>query len=74
VFVLSNGFTPILNLIEENPAWKELVAAVEKDGNGGWTQVPEAAKPYVIAALYQRLKKSMLVITAQPENAKTLSE
>jgi len=34
----------------------------------------DAAKPYLIAALYQNLKLPMLVVTAQPENSKKLYE
>ncbi len=64
--------TPLLSLIEENLWWPELAAAVEKGVDGFRVQMPEAAKPFVIAALYHHLKKPMLVITAQPENAKRL--
>lgn len=66
--------SPLLALIEENPWWPELAAAVEKGVDGFRVQMPEAAKPYVIAALYHHLKKPMLVVTAQPENAKRLYE
>ncbi|MDO8577823.1 MAG: transcription-repair coupling factor [Dehalococcoidales bacterium] len=66
--------TPLLSLIEENPWWPELAAAVEKGSDGFRVQMPEAAKPFVIAALHHHLKKPMLVVTAQPENAKRLYE
>jgi transcription-repair coupling factor (superfamily II helicase) len=36
--------------------------------------VLDAAKPYVIAALYENLRRPLLVVTAQPENAKKLHE
>jgi transcription-repair coupling factor (superfamily II helicase) len=63
----------LLSLIEEDPAYLELVArlkALNRDETR--TLVIDAAKPYVIAALYQRLKHPMLVITSQPEEAKRL--
>src|ERR1035437_5513851 len=65
--------SPLLVLIEENPWWPKLIAAIEKD-DGFPVKMPEAAKPFVIAALYYHLKKPVLVVTAQPENAKRLFE
>jgi transcription-repair coupling factor (superfamily II helicase) len=65
---------PLLSLIEENAWWPELAEAAENSRDGFCVRMPEAAKPYVIAALFHHLKKPILVVTAQPENAKMLYE
>jgi len=66
--------TQLLHLIEEMSAYRRLIE--EKPPQGGETRVVvlEAAKPYLIANLYQRWRLPMLVVTAQPENGKKLYE
>ena len=64
----------LLPLIEEMPAYRRLVAELEKKGNSSRVAVLDAAKPYLIASLYHRWQQPVLVVTAQPENSKKLYE
>jgi len=63
----------LLHLIEETPAYRELLTKL-KCREETRILVLDAAKPYLISALYHNLHLPMLVITAQPENAKRLYE
>lgn len=71
---MSLVLTKLLALIEESPAWSGLIAALEKENADVRVAVLEAAKPYVVASLYHRRRQPMLVVTAQPENARKLYE
>jgi len=62
----------LLRLIEEMPAYRRLIAGLEQRTDSDRVAVLDAAKPYLIAALYSKLKRPMLVVTAQPEEAKKL--
>ncbi len=65
----------LLHLIEDMPAYRELTGQIRKGRREEIRAlVLDAAKPYLIAALYQHLKLPMLVVTAQPEDAKRLYE
>ena len=64
----------LLNLIEEIPAYHQLVAELKQSNVTTSVAALNAAKPYLIAALYQSLQRPMLVVTAQPENSKKLYE
>ncbi len=66
--------TQLLHLIEEMPAYRQLTGELKQQNGNTGVAVLEAAKPYLIAALYQNLRKPMLVVTAQPENSKKLQE
>jgi len=65
------NLTGLLHLIEGMPEYKKLVAELNGDTSA---VLPEAAKPYFIAALYKTLDHPMLVVTAQPENCRKLYE
>jgi transcription-repair coupling factor (superfamily II helicase) len=65
----------LVHLIDEIPAYRALLADINKPGNGiRDALVLDAAKPYLIAAVCQKLQRPALLITAQPENAKKLFE
>jgi len=66
--------TQLLPLIEEVPAYRRLVAELGRKSGNARMAVLDAARPYLIAALHQSLRLPMLVVTAQPENAKRLYE
>jgi transcription-repair coupling factor (superfamily II helicase) len=66
--------TQLLHLIEEMPAYHQLVDELKQPKGSTKAVVLNAAKPYFIAALYHRLRLPMLVVTAQPENSKKLHE
>ena len=66
--------TQLLHLIELMPAYHQLADELKQQNGNPRVAVLDAAKPYLIAALYQDLKLPMLVVTAQPENSKKLYE
>ena len=68
------NLTQLLYLIEETPAYRQLVDQLGQKSGRARAAVLDAAKPYLIAALYQSLHRPMLVVTAQPENGKKLYE
>ncbi len=63
----------LLKLIESKPAYRLLLEELKKS-NDTTVVALDAAKPYLIAALYENLKLPIVVVTAQPENAKKLHE
>lgn len=64
--------TVLLKLVESMPVFHELITGL--NNNIIRTSVPEAAKPFLIAAIYVYTGRPVLVITAQPENARNLYE
>ena len=64
----------LLHLIEEMPAYRRLVGELQQPNGSPGVAVLDAAKPYLIAALYQSLRLPMLIVTAQPENCRKLYE
>ncbi len=56
------------------PAYHQLVNELKRQNDNTRVVVLNAAKPYLIAALYQSRRLPMLVVTAQPENSKKLYE
>ncbi len=66
--------TQLLRLIEEMPAYRRLSAKLQQPDDDIRAAVLDAAKPYLIAALYHSLKRPILAVTAQPENGKKLYE
>jgi transcription-repair coupling factor (superfamily II helicase) len=66
--------TRLLGLIEDVPAYGQLIAAGPQGIQGRKLILLDAAKSYLIAALYRRWQLPVLVATARPEHAKKLSE
>ncbi|MFC1983731.1 transcription-repair coupling factor [Chloroflexota bacterium] len=66
--------TQLLKLIEKMPAYRRLLDELRQQNGNIRITALDAAKPYLIAALYQKLKLPVLVVTAQPENSKKLYE
>ena len=66
--------TQLLRLIEEMPAYRQLVDELQRQDGSARVAVLDAAKPYLVASLYYRRPRPMLVVTAQPENSKRLYE
>jgi transcription-repair coupling factor (superfamily II helicase) len=63
----------LLNLVEQLPVYRQLLEGL-KQRNDSTVVVLDAAKPYLLAALYQNLQLPMLVVTARPESCKKLHE
>ena len=68
------NLTQVLPLIEKMPAYRQLIDELKRPDVSRRVAVLEAAKPYLIAALYHRQRLPILVVTAQPENSKKLYE
>ena len=64
----------LLSLLKEVPAYRQLVEGLFTTKGEHKVIVLDAAKPYLVAALYEELNRSLMVITAQPEGAKRLQE
>ncbi|MBM4452226.1 MAG: hypothetical protein FJ024_07120, partial [Chloroflexi bacterium] len=65
----------LTSLVRGLPEFKRLMAMLlVARADGGRLLVSEPARPYVIAALYQALGLPVLVVAAQPEEAKRLFE
>jgi len=64
----------LLHLIEEMPAYRQLVARLQQSNGNSRVAVLDAAKSYLIAALYHSLRRPIFVATAQPEDGKKLYE
>jgi len=66
--------TELLSLIEEMPAYRQLLDRLERESGHAHVAVLDAAKPYFIAALFRRRRRPMLVVSAQPDMARRLYE
>jgi transcription-repair coupling factor (superfamily II helicase) len=65
----------LTHILELEHVYQELLTRLKKGGqNESRALITDAAKPFLIASLYQNLKRPLFVITAQPENAKKLAE
>jgi transcription-repair coupling factor (superfamily II helicase) len=56
------------------PAYCQLVTKLRQSNGSTRVAVLDAAKPYLIAALYHSLRRPIFVVTAQPEDGKKLYE
>jgi transcription-repair coupling factor (superfamily II helicase) len=68
------NLTQLLPLIEEMPVYRQLVHQLKQQSGTAKAAVLDAAKPYVIAALYRSLRLPIVVVTAQPEKCRRLYE
>jgi len=68
------NLSQLLHLIEQMPAYRQLVDELKQQNGTAKAVVLEAAKPYLIAALYQSLQLPMVVVTARPEKCRKLYE
>jgi len=71
---MSSNLSGLLNLIEEMPAYRRLLAELEAKTGSSRAAVLEAARPYVTADAYRKLNLPLLLVTAQPERARELAE
>ena len=65
--------TKLLCLIEETAIYRQLLDELRHNASTR-AVVIDAAKPYLITALYQSLRLPILVVTAQPEKCRRLHE
>ena len=64
----------LLALLGEMPAYRQLVRQLSTAEDEHRAVVLDAARPYLIAALYHELNLPIMVVTAQPESARKLHE
>ncbi|HEY40825.1 MAG TPA: transcription-repair coupling factor [Dehalococcoidia bacterium] len=62
----------LLHLFDEVPEYRQLAEELERADGSTQVTVLEAAKPFLVAALYRRLQRPLVMITAQPDNARKL--
>jgi len=65
--------TKLLNLTAEMPIYRQLLDEIRQNASTE-AIILDAAKPYLIAALYQSLSLTIVVVTAQPEKSRRLYE
>lgn len=63
----------LLELIENLPEYRQLLERLKTEESGMLVTLA-AARPYLAAALYRSLRRPLLLITAQPENARKIHE
>jgi transcription-repair coupling factor (superfamily II helicase) len=64
----------LLSLLKDVPAYAQLTRDLSTTEVGQRAILLDAAKPYLIAALYEELNLPIIVVTAQPETARKLHE
>ncbi len=64
----------LLNLIREMPAYGKLTAELRQSKGAINANIIDAARPFLIAALYQTLKRPIVIITAHAESSRKLYE
>ncbi len=64
----------LTSAISEAPAYRDLVAAARQTDGGRAIPVLRAAQPYLVAALHQELRTSMLVLLPSTEEARRFHE
>ena len=61
-------------ILKDIPAYRELLARLTGRQKENRVLILDAAKPFLVSALYEEMRVPMLVITSQPEKAKKLYE
>jgi len=64
----------LLSLLKEMPVYRQLVGELSTARGEHKAIILDAAKPYLIAALYEELNLPLMVVTGQPESARKLHE
>jgi transcription-repair coupling factor (superfamily II helicase) len=64
----------LLSLLQEMPAYRQLVGELSTARDEHKATILDAAKSYLIAALYEELNLPLMVVTGQPEGARKLHE
>jgi len=64
----------LLSLLEDVPTYRQLVGELSTAKGENNAVILDAARPYLIAALYEQLNSPFMVVTAQPDTARKLHE
>jgi transcription-repair coupling factor (superfamily II helicase) len=71
------GLSGILDMVQESPTYQGALVTLASAVNGAGplrVTVPDAARTYLIACLCRDLHRTMLLVTAKPEDADRLSD
>ena len=68
------SLTGLLDFISDHPAYQSLLAGVTSGQMVQSTDAPEAARPYLISALWRHLAAPVLVVVPRPEDARKLHD
>src|SRR4030042_1831374 len=64
----------LLSLLREVPAYRELAGELSTAKREHKAVILDAARPYLVAALYEELNSPFIVVTGQPETTRKLHE
>jgi len=64
----------LLSLLTETPTYRKLAEQLSTSEREHRATILDAAKPYLVAALYQELNLPIMLVTAQPESARKFHE
>jgi len=64
----------LLSLVTETPACRQLVEQLSTSEGEHKSIILDAAKPYLVAALYRELNLPVILVTAEPETARKFHE
>jgi transcription-repair coupling factor (superfamily II helicase) len=64
----------LVSLLKEMPAYRQLVGELSASKGEHKAIILDAARPYLIAALYEELDLPLMVVTGQPDSARKLHE
>jgi len=68
------NLSSLLSLLKEVLAYRQLVGELSASKGGHKAIILDAARPYLIAALYEELDLPLIVVSGQPESARKLHE
>ena len=68
------GLEGLFGLLEGNPSYAELTRRLTSGDSAGRVEVPDAAKPFLLASLWRRLGVPMLVVVPRPGDARRLHD
>jgi len=66
------NLSKLLNLVSGLPAFNSLAAELRTSNAAAKADIIDSARPYLIAALYQTLKRPTVVVTAHAEESRKL--
>ena len=74
LLILAVNLSCLLSLLNELPAYRQLVGQIVTTKGERKAVILDAAKPYFIASLYEELGLPLMVVTSQPGSARRLYE
>jgi len=66
------NLSSLLHLVRQVPAFRQLVSELDQQHDSTRITVLDAAKPFLIAALYRESGRPVMVVSAQPESSRRI--